>query len=216
MDNQIRVRSLNGKETQTSEYEGLDITFKGRGSTLIIGEGAIFVKSKVVLGDGGTVLIGRTNKRGLRNMTIDISGAGRNKSVTIGDECSCESMKIIIGREADGSVTIGRDCMISSNVTIRATDGHAIFDRDTRQILNRTRPISVGDHVWVGAEVTFMKGAKVSDNSVIGRSSLITRQFDESNVVLAGSPAKIVRTNIMWDRRYISHFEVTDYFVPEE
>ena len=122
-------------------------------------------------------------------------------------------MRIIMGNESDLSVSIGRDCMISSDVTIRSTDGHAIYELGTGKIINRARPIVIGDHVWIGAGVTLMKGAGVASNSVIGRASMVTRRFDEENVVLAGTPAKVVRNQIMWDRRYISHFAETDFHV---
>ena len=45
-----------------------------------------------------------------------------------------------------------------------------------------------------------MKGVTVKDNCVIGSSSLVNNSFEESNVIIAGVPAKIIKRNIEWSR----------------
>lgn len=49
-------------------------------------------------------------------------------------------------------------------------------------------------------DVAISKGAQIADNSVIGQRALVTRAFNEQNVMIAGVPARIIKTKISWDR----------------
>jgi maltose O-acetyltransferase len=51
----------------------------------------------------------------------------------------------------------------------------------------------IGDNVFVGNNVKILKGSKIGHNSVVGNGSLVTKAFPE-NVILAGFPAKIIRS----------------------
>lgn len=41
-------------------------------------------------------------------------------------------------------------------------------------------------------------GSVIPDNSVVGTNALVTKHFEEKNILIAGSPAKIVKKNIKW------------------
>ena len=43
------------------------------------------------------------------------------------------------------------------------------------------------------------KGVSIKQDTIIGTGSVVTKPFDESNVVIAGTPAKIVKRNVVWD-----------------
>lgn len=58
----------------------------------------------------------------------------------------------------------------------------------------------IGNHVWIGEHCYILKNATISDNSVVGSMSVVTKRFDEENVVIAGNPAKIYRRNVMWSK----------------
>jgi acetyltransferase-like isoleucine patch superfamily enzyme len=90
--------------------------------------------------------------------------------------------------------------MFSEDVQIRTSESHPIFD-ETRTRVNPGKSIRVGDHVWVGSGALILKGAQVGGGTVIGARSVVTRQHVETNVILARSPASIVRTGIRWARR---------------
>jgi acetyltransferase-like isoleucine patch superfamily enzyme len=60
-----------------------------------------------------------------------------------------------------------------------------------------------GEHVWVGTKVVCLKGTEISDNSVVGAASVVNNKFDETNVVIAGSPSKIVKHGVGWVRERI-------------
>ncbi|MDO5706775.1 MAG: acyltransferase, partial [Paracoccus sp. (in: a-proteobacteria)] len=195
-----------GSRSPVDQIEGLTVEFKGTGNVVEIDEGSVFRNSKLILSSNGRVSIGKTHPRGILNTTADMSGDGSGKSLVIGEGSSIESCRFAMANEAGVSIALGRNCLLSSNITFRGGDGHTIFDPATREVLNRTRPIVIGDHVWIGAGATITKGVRVGAHSVVATMAVVTRRFDEGNVAIAGNPAQIVRRGIDWDRLYIDRF----------
>jgi acetyltransferase-like isoleucine patch superfamily enzyme len=121
--------------------------------------------------------------------------------ITINDNTSIFGSTHLAAIEGT-SISIGRDCMFSSNIHMRTGDSHSITDLSGRR-LNTSESIVIGDHVWVCTRVLCLKGVQVADHSVIGAGSLVTRRFGEGNVVLAGNPARIVKRGVDWRRERI-------------
>ena len=44
-----------------------------------------------------------------------------------------------------------------------------------------------------------LRYAKIPDNSIVAHSAIVTKPFEERNVVIAGNPAKIVKRGINWN-----------------
>ena len=95
-------------------------------------------------------------------------------------------------------VHIGKNCVFSYDIIMRTGDGHQIQSLKTKKVINFNKDIYIGDHVWVGCRTTILKGAIVSDNSVVGACSLVNKEFHEQNIILAGVPANIVKRDIQW------------------
>lgn len=98
------------------------------------------------------------------------------------------------------SIKIGKNCMFSANISLRTGDSHSIVNLQGQRI-NPSKDVSIGDHVWVGNTVLVTKGVNVLNDSIVGTGSVVTRCFTESNVVIAGNPAVIVKRNISWERK---------------
>lgn len=60
-----------------------------------------------------------------------------------------------------------------------------------------TLPISIGDHVWIGARSTILKGVSIGDGAVVAAGSLVTRDVPPGALV-GGSPARMVRPKVEW------------------
>ena len=45
------------------------------------------------------------------------------------------------------------------------------------------------------------KGVLISSNSIVGNGAIVTNQFTEMNVVLAGVPARIVKRGVNWNAK---------------
>lgn len=52
-------------------------------------------------------------------------------------------------------------------------------------------PITIGDNVWIGANVVVCGGVTIGSNSVIGAGSVVTRDVPEG-VVAVGSPCRVL------------------------
>lgn len=191
---------------------GLEVEFQGKNSKLFIAVGAVFVRSRAIVGNDSFIEIKRTHPRGL-NVIIDMKGEGINRSLKIGAGTSIVGARFSMSNESNVSVEIGQNCMLSADVFFIPTDGHAIFDKSTREIINRTRPIKVGDNVWVGKNVILGKGSSVPNFSIIGVGAVVTRKFDEEYTAIAGNPAKVVKRGVCWDRRFIDSFSESGYLV---
>lgn len=91
------------------------------------------------------------------------------------------------------SITIGKGVVISENVSIRDSDDHMIVG-SARPM---TQPIVIGDHVWVGLNVTILKGVTIGSGSIIAAGAVVTKDIPE-NSLAAGVPAKVIKTGVSW------------------
>ena len=97
-------------------------------------------------------------------------------------------------------VYIGKDSLLSANIMIRTGDSHVIFDNTTGERVNDSANISIHDHVWLGNGCKVLKGSQIPADCVIAAGAIVTHNCpDETNVVLGGIPAKILRRGIGWN-----------------
>ena len=72
------------------------------------------------------------------------------------------------------------------------TAGHPLDSERRNQGLEYALPITVGNNVWIGAQVCVLPGVSIGDNSVIGAGSVVTRSIP-ANVLAAGNPCRVIR-----------------------
>ena len=87
-------------------------------------------------------------------------------------------------------ITIGDNCMFAAGAYITDADWHDIYDRN--EVVGQTRPVTLGDNVWIGDSAIVCKGVTIGENSVIGAGSIVTSDIPD-NVVAAGNPARVVK-----------------------
>ena len=108
-------------------------------------------------------------------------------------------------------VRIGDNVMIAPNVTITAA-GHPIHP-DSRRKYEYGIPVTIGNKVWICANVVICPGVTIGDGSVIGAGSVVTHDIP-AGVVAFGNPCKVYREITEEDRRYYYKdrvFDVEDY-----
>lgn len=101
------------------------------------------------------------------------------------------------------NITIGDDCLFSSNIQIRVGDSHSIIDQTSRKRINPSKDVVLGNHVWVGNGVEILKGARIGDNSIIGTRALVTGKEYPSYSIIGGIPAKVLKEGVTWDAKRI-------------
>lgn len=119
---------------------------------------------------------------------------GNGASIDIG-----ERSKILGGlliAQGGKKITIGAGCLFSTEVDIRTTDSHSIINSSGER-LNPDKDVTIGERVWIGRGSTVLKGSTVGNDVVIGAMSVVNK-YVQSNTVVAGVPARIVRHGISW------------------
>lgn len=156
-----------------------------------------------IQGSGNKVLIGaRTLIRG------SISIRGDNHTVDIGEDSLLRGVAIIC-REGCG-VRIGSDVLISTEVSIRTSDSHSIFDRSTGDRENPGKPVTIGDHVWVAQDVSIGKGVSIPNDCVIAARSFVTKSFEEEHILIGGMPARVLKTGVTWTKELKARLATPD------
>lgn len=122
---------------------------------------------------------------------------GSNLKVKIGDNCTVNGLFITC---RDQDILIGNDCLISSDVKIRSSDSHKIFDLDSNILINKPlTPVIIEDHVWIGQDVFIGKNSLISEGSIVAARTTVTKVINEKNCVIA-EYSKIIKRNIRWEK----------------
>lgn len=95
-------------------------------------------------------------------------------------------------------IVVESNCLISDSVIMQTSDYHKVYDMETGILQNADADIRIGQHCWIGNRVTINKGVCVAHDSIIGNCSVVTKKFDEPNVVIAGNPAVVKKRNVIW------------------
>lgn len=99
-----------------------------------------------------------------------------------------------------GSVILGDEVMVASRVFITDHD-HGIYAGDgehsdpattprTRQEV--CRPVTIGNRVWIGENVSILPGTQIGDGAIIGANSVV-KGIIPASAIAAGIPAKVVK-----------------------
>lgn len=134
----------------------------------------------------GDTMIGRGSK-------ISI---GSNATLTLGNLFRVTGDTSIICQK---EISFGNDCLLSWHILIMDSDLHHILDKNNN-IINSPQTIKFGNHVWICARSTILKGVSIPDNTIIAANSLITKVFYESNCIIGGhgNNQQIIKEGIDW------------------
>ena len=132
--------------------------------------------------------------------------AGSGARIVIGRNTTFERINIVCIEGA--KVIIGAECMFSFGIEVRTSDAHSIVDLETRRRINKPGDVIVGDHVWIGSNVTLNKGISIASDVIVGTRAVVTKDINEEHCAVAGIPARIVRRSVSWDRKLVSVGEV--------
>lgn len=88
-----------------------------------------------------------------------------------------------------GKIKIGKRVIIGRDVFL-CTASHNIWDDHFPLV---TRPIIIGDDVWIATGAVILPGVTIGKAAVIGAYSVVSTDIPEGAVV-AGNPARIVKT----------------------
>lgn len=158
--------------------------------------GKIFVKKGFFFQKSGRLIIGdyfianstlSSNSIGIiQPIVINITNP--NCVVKIGNNVGISGSTI----NSINSITIGNNVLIGSGCLISDNDSHPINytqRNDYSKIISK--PIIIGDDVFIGARSIILKGVEIGKGSVIGAGSVVTKSFPEFSII-GGNPAKLI------------------------
>ena len=175
------------------------ITLVGEGNTIMVKDGAILKNTKIkILGKHNTLIIAE-NVKFYNNSRIIIEN--ENNLLEIGKGSDFQGCSFVL-REYETKVTVGEDCMFSSNIFMRNGDSHTIYNTNGLKI-NYAKDVIIEDKVWVGYGATILKGSVIGENSIIGTQSVVAGLKVPNGSIVAGNPAKILKQEIYWGRERI-------------
>ena len=94
---------------------------------------------------------------------------------------------------------MGRNVQIGGNVRIFDHDYHALdpeVRRSGEDYWNvKTRPVVIGDDVFVGTNSIILKGVIIGDRSIVGAGSVVSCNIP-ADEIWAGNPARFVKKGI--------------------
>lgn len=150
----------------------------------------------VILGNNNNLII----EEGCYLTNTRIIIRGNNCSIAIGKDVTSGSLYMACMGQGN-YITIGDDCMLSENVNIWSTDSHGIYDMKDN-LLNPSKPVKIGSHVWLGKGSSVLKGATIGDGAIVGMDTMVNKDII-ANTLVVGTPMRTVKENILWKRGFI-------------
>lgn len=126
--------------------------------------------------------------------------AGKNPNVLPGFRCD-NGLNIHVGDEFlanynvtildISNVTMGDNVWIGPN-TLITTINHPISPKGRRQHLGISKPVRIGNDVWIGGNCTILPGVTIGNNVVVAAGAVVTKDVPD-NCVVGGVPAIKIR-----------------------
>ncbi len=103
----------------------------------------------------------------------------------------------VYGRVAWGTepwiITLGNNVHITDGVKFITHDGGTLLFRDQVPDLEITKPITLGDNVYIGNNVIILPGVTIGSNVVIGAGAIVSKDIPDNSLAV-GVPARVIKT----------------------
>lgn len=100
-------------------------------------------------------------------------------------------LKVVCGKK----IEIMPDVGIGRNVSIRDTNGDSHYINTTGY--RPSRPIVIGEKVWLCESCTIMPGVTIGRGAIVGGCSMVTKSVP-SHAMVSGIPASVIQENVLW------------------
>lgn len=135
-------------------------------------------RGKIVLGDSCS--LGVYPSPNLYHGECYIEARNPEAEVIIGERVFINNNATIIADKS--SIQIGDDTLIGPNFTCFDSNFHPIQPEKRLSKEYSSKPVSIGSNVFIGANVTVLKGVSIGDNSVISAGSVIENNVPANTI----------------------------------
>lgn len=182
---------------EVTTIPGLSVS--GTYGAVFVRKGALFSGCSVCFKNGGAAIFEKSRYK-ITGVKVYINHS--DSIFYIDEDFSCVDCKCYLYEGND--IYIGRDNQWSFDIQIRNSDAHSIIDLTTNQVCNRGQDINIGDHCWLANNVAVLKGGSLENDTIVGAYSVVTKHFSENNIIIAGNPARLIKSNVKWSRQLSS------------
>lgn len=159
---------------------------KGRPIVSISGKGRLQIGHDLRLNNGF-----RHNRIGRQQPCFFIVNGGR---LSIGNNVGMSGTAIVCWQD----VRIGNNVRIGGNTVIYDTDFHSLDPLERRKrpedrTKTATRPVIIGDDVFIGAHTIILKGVEIGNKAIVGAGSVVAKSIPAGEI-WAGNPARLLRS----------------------
>ena len=116
--------------------------------------------------------------------------ARRNGNIQIGNNVGITGVTI-----HGTNIRIGDNVMVGANTKIIDHDFHSLDYVERRKNAmdhEVSRPVSIGDDVFIGCNCIVLKGTHIGNRCIVGAGSVVSGSFDD-DCLIAGNPAKVIK-----------------------
>lgn len=160
-----------------------NISFNGSNSIIYLSYSQLDYRFNIVIRNNSSIFIGKNNKIGRAEIHV----------------------------EEHQNLIIGDDCTIGSAVSIKTCDSYPIYDSQTKQRVNFSKSILIGDHVWIDNKVYISRGSQIGSGAVINVNSFVPANgVVHSNTFVQGNPIQLVKDNIFFTKDFVGSCTAED------
>lgn len=91
--------------------------------------------------------------------------------------------------QAINGIEIGDNTIFAPGVKIISSN-HKFSNFHEHEIC---KPIKIGKNCWIGANSIILPGVELADNTIVASGAVVTKLFNEKNIIIGGVPAKIIK-----------------------
>lgn len=88
-------------------------------------------------------------------------------------------------------IHVGKNVFIGPGTCISCA-GHAVDSKQRAEGIGDSKPITIKDDVWIGANCTILGGVTIGEGSIVGAGSIVTKDIP-AGVIAVGNPCKVLR-----------------------
>ena len=177
------------------------IRFTGKNSILFIEDGVNIRDSEIVL-EGNNAIVYLSRNKHVYRLKVH---AYSNTCIYIGRDNYFNGRATLIASERK-NIIIGDDGLFSFGIYVRTADPHLLYSCETKERINESRSVLMGDHVWIGQGALLLKGTSIGSGSVIGGGAVVSGKAIPSNTVAAGNPAKVIKKGIFFSKECVHNY----------
>ncbi|WP_297700845.1 DapH/DapD/GlmU-related protein [uncultured Fibrobacter sp.] len=98
---------------------------------------------------------------------------------------------------SDADIIIGDNVLMGAGVKVYSSDFHSTNYENRRNSMTdsdhcKSKLVSIGNDVFIGAGTIILKGVSIGEKSIVGAGSVVTKSIPP-NEIWAGNPAKMIR-----------------------